>query len=132
MDNCVFCKIVKGEIPCHKVFENEKFLAFLDMYPRSRGHVQVIPKEHFRWSYDMDEEMFGDAWKVVHKITHAIQKTLKPDFVTYMTFGRQVEHAHLWIVPRYDSSTSEQEIIPEVKTEKEDFESTAKLIREGF
>lgn len=129
--DCIFCKIVKGDVPCYKVYEDDKFFAFLDIFPRSKGHVQVIPKQHYRWSYDMSEDLFKEAWGVVYKITVAINKSLKPSFVTYMTFGRQVAHAHLWVIPRYDEQTATLEMFPGVqKMQNEEFEQIAKLIRE--
>jgi len=51
--NCIFCKIVKGEIPAYKIYEDENFLAFLDINPQSPGHTQVIPKRHYRWVWDI-------------------------------------------------------------------------------
>src|SRR3972149_10027404 len=117
MDNCIFCKIVKGELPSYKVYEDEEFLAFLDISPRTKGHTLVIPKAHYRWAYDMPEELFGKAWKVVHKITKKIQLVLKPNFITYLTFGTEVPHAHLWIIPRYDLHSRKQgeEVVPSIK-----------------
>ena len=67
--NCIFCKIVKGEIPSHKVYENEKFLAFLSIEPESPGHTLVIPKEHYRWVWDVPEA--GEYFEVSKTLNSA-------------------------------------------------------------
>ncbi|NMC08786.1 HIT domain-containing protein, partial [Candidatus Microgenomates bacterium] len=57
MDDCIFCKIVKGDIPCYKVYEDEEVIAFLDIKPLSKGHVLVLPKKHFENIYDIPEDL---------------------------------------------------------------------------
>ena len=106
MKDCIFCKIARGEAPCYKVYEDGKYIAFLDIYPYVEGHTLVIPKKHYRWVYDV--ENFEEYWGVVLKITKAIQKVLHPDFVEYLTFGLLVSHAHVHILPR----RGKVEIIP--------------------
>ena len=59
MDNCIFCKIVKGELPSYKVYEDDKCMAFLDIHPVAMGHTLLIPKEHYRWAQDMPDDLFG-------------------------------------------------------------------------
>ena len=99
MYDCIFCKIIKGEIPCHKVYEDEIFLAFLDINPVSSGHTLLIPKKHFRWVYDVDH--FGQYWQVAQKIANALKSSsLNPDFVSFLTMGNDVHHAHIHIIPR--------------------------------
>jgi histidine triad (HIT) family protein len=99
MEDCVFCKIIKGEIPSYKVYENAEFLAFLDIKPLNKGHVLVIPKKHFRWVQDV--EPFGKYWEVTKKITKAITEAFGSDHANYVTLGNAVAHAHIHIVPRY-------------------------------
>ena len=95
--NCVFCKIVKGEIPSHKVYEDNKFLAFLDINPQSPGHTQVITKKHYRWVWDAPN--VGEYFEVVKKVAQAQQKAFKTDFVLSKIVGDEVEHAHIWVFP---------------------------------
>ena len=95
--NCIFCKIVRGEIPSHKVYEDENFLAFLDINPQSPGHTQVIPKKHFRWVWDIPD--VGGYFEVVRKIAKAQQKAFETDFILSKIIGDEVEHAHVWIFP---------------------------------
>jgi len=71
MDDCIFCKIVKGEIPAFKVYEDNDFLAFLDINPISVGHTLLIPKKHYRWVYDVPN--FGEYWQVAQKIALSIK-----------------------------------------------------------
>ena len=105
MENCIFCQIVAGKSPCYKVYEDNLFLGFLDIYPHVEGHTLLIPKKHYRWVYDVLE--FDKYWLVVLKITKAIQKALNPIFVTYLTYGLQVPHAHIHILPRSEKNQSE-------------------------
>ncbi|MCX6705850.1 MAG: HIT domain-containing protein, partial [Candidatus Woesebacteria bacterium] len=74
MDNCIFCKIVKGEIPCYKVYEDNNFLAFLDIKPLTRGNSLLISKKHYRWVYDVPD--FGSYWEAAKKVALATIKAL--------------------------------------------------------
>lgn len=109
MDNCIFCQIIAGKISCYKVYEDKNYLGFLDIYPRVRGHTLVIPKKHFQWVYDVPE--FDKYWLTVLKITNALKKALNPHFITYITHGLDIPHAHVHILPRKDES----EIVPPIK-----------------
>jgi len=115
MENCIFCQIVLGKLPCFKVYEDTEFLAFLDIYPRVEGHTLVIPKKHYRWVYDVPN--FGNYWEVALKITKAMQKAFNPYFITYVTHGLEVLHAHIHILPR---KKEEEEFVPEVKNITQD------------
>lgn len=127
MDNCIFCKIVTGELPCYKVYEDDQFLAFLDIYPRVEGHTLVIPKKHYRFVYNVPN--FDQYWLAALKITKAMQKVFNPYFITYVTHGLEVPHAHIHILPRKEGETS---FVPEVKNiTKERMEEIAtKLLQE--
>ena len=117
--NCIFCQIVTGEIPSYKVYENEKYLAFLDINPQSPGHTQVIPKEHYRWVWNYPN--VGEYFEVVKKIALAQQKAFETDFVLSKIIGDEVEHAHIWVFP--DSKVS---------GDPKDFEGNAGKIRENI
>jgi histidine triad (HIT) family protein len=95
--DCVFCKIVNGEIPCKKVYENENFLAFLDIHPITSGHVQVIPKKHYRWVWDVPD--IGEYFEVVKKIALAQKKAFGVDIVRSQVYGEDISHAHVWVWP---------------------------------
>ena len=97
MENCIFCKIVRGEIPAYKVYEDKNFLAFLDIHPQSPGHMQIIPKKHFRWVWQVSN--VGEYFEVARKIALAQQKAFNTDFILSKIVGDEIEHAHIWIYP---------------------------------
>lgn len=101
MVDCIFCKIVKGEIPCHKVYEDKDFFAFLDIRPLNPGHTLVIPKKHIRWVWDSPN--IGKYYKLVGKIANAMKEAFKTDYVVSLVFGQEVPHAHVWLVPRLEN-----------------------------
>lgn len=128
MNNCIFCKIVSEKLPCYKVYEDDEFLAFLDIYPRVLGHTLVIPKKHYRWVYEV--ENFERYWGVVLKITNSMKKKLNPYFITYVTHGLEVPHAHIHIMPRNKEETI---FVPEIKNfSKKVMEETAEKLRSYF
>ena len=96
---CIFCKIVKDEIPSTKVYEDEDFIAFMDIRPINRGQVLVIPREHYRWVYDVPNR--GEYWEAANKVAEKVIKGLKADHVSFVTLGHEIPHAHIWVVPRY-------------------------------
>jgi len=98
---CIFCQIVERKIPARIVYEDENFMAFLDIRPLNPGHTLLIPKKHFRWVFEVPN--FEEMWKVVKKITMAIISSLNPISVSYATLGFEVEHAHIWIIPRFEN-----------------------------
>ncbi len=97
MEACIFCKIVKGEIPCHRVYEDEQFLGFLDIRPTNRGHTLVIPKKHYRWVWDVQEE-YG---LVTNTVASSLKKAFHTDYVVSFIMGDEVPHAHIHLVPRF-------------------------------
>ena len=101
MQNCVFCKISKGEIPCYKIYENEKFLVFLDIKPVSDGHLLVIPKEHIIWMQEAEDETISEIFKLVKKMMLALKKALNCDLVQESVVGNEIPHFHIHLIPRY-------------------------------
>ena len=99
MDDCIFCKIVKGELPSYKVYEDDGFIAFLDIFPLNKGHTLVIPKKHEQWVWDVENP--GKYWEISTKIAKALRKAFNPDRIMSFILGEQVPHAHIWLVPRY-------------------------------
>ena len=99
MDDCVFCKIIQGKLPSYKVYEDDKFLAFLDIRPLNPGNILVIPKTHYRWVTDVPD--FGAYWEVAKKAAQAAQKALNADSVSFLTLGYEVPHAHIRVIPRF-------------------------------
>lgn len=128
MTDCIFCKIVAGEMSAYKVYEDEKFLAFLDIFPDNRGHTLVIPKEHVQWVYDVPE--FGNYWETALIITRGIQKALNPAYISYQTYGLIVPHAHIHIKPRYEMSEQVKKL--EEKLSEQEFTEIAEKIRNAI
>jgi len=116
-EHCVFCKIITDVIPAHKVFENENFLAFLDINPRSPGHVQVIPKKHYRFVWDVPN--VGEYFEIVRKIALAQQKAFENEMILSRINGEEVLHAHIWIFPDPTSTAGD----------KKDFAGNAEKIK---
>ena len=130
MENCIFCKIVKGEAPSYKTFENENFYAFLDIYPSVKGHTLVIPKAHYQWVYEVPN--FAECWDVVYKVTKAMEKVLRPQWINYYTFGL-IPHAHIHILPRNEDKTkmADHKIIPsQIEVSKEELTDISKRLLE--
>ena len=99
MENCIFCKIVSGEIPCNKIAENDNFLAFLTIDPVTDGQTLVIPKQHFRWVNDVPN--FGEYWEFARTVSEKLNQKLNPLFINYLTVGMDIDHAHIHVIPRY-------------------------------
>jgi histidine triad (HIT) family protein len=105
--NNVFAKILRGEFPCYKVYENDHVLAFLDIMPRTPGHTLVIPKAPARNILDISLEDFAHVARGAHTIAHAAMKAFKADGITLQQFnepagGQVVFHLHMHVMPRHD------------------------------
>ncbi|MEO2154527.1 MAG: HIT family protein [Nanoarchaeota archaeon] len=101
-DDCIFCKIVRGEIPSYKIFENEKVIAILDIRPANKGHILVIPKEHYENIFDISEESLVEVIKVARKLAKIF---MDYDGLNLLQnnkeqAGQVVKHFHLHIIPR--------------------------------
>ena len=99
MENCIFCKIAAGEIPCTKVWEDEKYLAFLDIHPEAEGHTLVIPKKHYRWIWDIED--YGEYMQKVRETAMLLQENYEPEAVIMKVVGVDVFHAHVHLIPKY-------------------------------
>jgi histidine triad (HIT) family protein len=103
----IFAKILRGELPAAKVYEDECALAFLDLFPQSRGHTLVLPKVPARNLFDVDADALESLILRVQKVAQGIRAALKPDGVTLMQFngqagGQSVFHLHFHVIPRWD------------------------------
>jgi histidine triad (HIT) family protein len=103
----IFAKILRGELPCHKVYENEHVLSFLDIMPRSPGHALVIPKATARNILDISEEDYLHVARATRLISRAAMNAFKADGITVQQFneasgGQVVFHLHVHIMPRQD------------------------------
>lgn len=106
MDNCIFCKIIKKDIPSKVIYEDEVVIAFLDINPNSTGHTLIIPKNHFKDLDDIDLETLNHIYKVAKEIKKLIEERLNPDGIKLVQNNgnlQEVKHYHLHIIPSYDN-----------------------------
>lgn len=106
MENCVFCKIVREEIPAKKIHENKDVLAFLDINPIAKGHILLIPKKHFESIFDIDESYLKEIISVAKEISASLKNKLGADGVNILhASGKEAQqsvfHFHIHLVPRY-------------------------------
>lgn len=108
MVDCVFCKIVNGEIPAFKVYEDANFLAFLDVNPRMKGHTLIIPKQHASTLLELPDNHVREIFLVVKKVAASLTKSLGAKAFTIGSnngelSGQAVNHLHIHIIPRYET-----------------------------
>lgn len=124
----IFTKIVNGEIPCYKIAENEKFLAFLDVFPISEGHILVIPKQEIDCIFDLDEKTYSDLMSFSRVVAIGLKKAISCNRISIQVIGLEVPHAHVHLIPintMNDCNFSK----PKLKYSKEEFTETAAKIR---
>lgn len=107
--DCIFCKIINGEIPSYKVYEDDTVLAFLDINPTSNGHTLIIPKKHYKDVMDIDDNTLSHIFQVARKIKSILEEKLYCDGITLTQNNgdvQEVKHYHLHVIPYYKQSTS--------------------------
>lgn len=104
MQDSIFTKIIKGEIPCHKIYEDERVIAFLDIHPSQTGHTLVVPKQQVDKFYELDEENYAALMLAVKKVARRLQDVLQPVRVGVKVEGFDVPHAHIHLVPVADAA----------------------------
>ena len=132
MPDCIFCKIVRGELPSYKVYEDEKTLAFLDINPVNAGHTLVVPKKHSHNIFDIAPEDWAAVTESARKIAIAIEKGLQTDGVNIGMNNREhagqlVDHPHLHVIPRFKSDGLK--LMPQRKYLDHEAEQAAEKIR---
>ncbi len=118
-DDCIFCKILRGEIPCFKIYEDDGVLAFMDVNPLSPGHALVIPKHHARDILETPDDWTGKAFAAAGLVARAVQKTLSPEGISVVQANgpgaqQSVFRLHVHVIPRSadDGITMNWEPIP--------------------
>lgn len=104
--DCLFCKIIAGEIPCSKVYEDDDFLGFLDLYPVNPGHTLIVPKVHFRNLLDVPADVAAKTYGVASKVAAAVMQAMNADGINLVqnneeAGGQVVFHSHLHLIPRF-------------------------------
>ncbi len=104
--DCIFCKIIKGEVPCSKVYEDDDVLAFLDISPNNKGHTLVIPKQHHETILDIPDELLKKVIMLVKKVSIVLKKDSDGINIlqnNYKPGGQLVPHIHFHIIPRFEN-----------------------------
>lgn len=123
----IFLKIIQGEIPCHRVAEDDNHLAFLDIMPLKMGHVLVIPKEPVDYIFDMSPESYSSLHLFAQKVAKAIKSAIVCEKVGVAVIGLEVRHAHIHLIPI--NSVSDIDFSKEkLKPTQEELKNTAALI----
>lgn len=106
MPNCIFCKIVRGELPSIKIYEDDATIAILTIQPTNTGHTLVIPKEHVKNVFEVSAETWGKVQETVRKVASAVEKGMQADGVNINMNNREhagqiVDHIHIHLIPRF-------------------------------
>jgi len=123
----IFSKIVNNEIPAYKVAEDEKFLAFLDISPVTKGHTLVIPKKEVDYLFDLDDDLYTGLHLFAKKVAAGIKRAVNCKKVGVLVLGLEVPHAHLHLIPMQNESDVMNFSNP-MKLEKHEFEEIRKKI----
>lgn len=108
--DCIFCKIISGEIPSATIYENSKFKVIMDIAPANKGHVLILPKEHFDNIYDIDTATAGQLFELAALVARTLKSVLDCDGMNILqnngtVAGQTVFHFHMHIIPRYEGDT---------------------------
>jgi histidine triad (HIT) family protein len=128
MEGCIFCKIAKGEIDSAKIYEDDKFFAFLDLHPVNPGHTLLIPKEHVDYVFNINEPLYSEIFKTAKKLSKPIQNAVKSKRIGISIEGFGVPHTHIHLIP----INNVNEIDPNraKKTTDKELQEIAEKIRE--
>jgi histidine triad (HIT) family protein len=124
----IFTKIVNGEIPCHKVAENENFLAFLDIFPCSVGHTLVIPKKEIDYIFDLENDTYLQLMQFAKEVAAAIEQTVTCKRISIAVVGLEVPHAHVHLIPL--NSMADFNFNNKLKLSQQELADTATAIRQ--
>ncbi|WP_162127046.1 HIT family protein [Flavobacterium phycosphaerae] len=126
----IFTKIINGEIPCYKVAEDEKYIAFLDVNPNAKGHTLCVPKQEIDKIFDMDETLYLGLMQFARKVAKAIEKTVPCKRIGMAVIGLEVPHTHVHLIPLHDMD--DMRFQRKVTLTKEDFEALAAAIAQNL
>jgi histidine triad (HIT) family protein len=127
----IFSKIIAGDIPCHRVAENEEFLAFLDIMPLAHGHVLVIPKQEVDRIWDLEGELLGRLHQFSQKVALAIEHAVPCQRVGQAVIGLEVSHAHIHLIPLQSVADINFER-PKIQVTQDELTAMAKKLRASF
>jgi histidine triad (HIT) family protein len=127
----IFTKIIRGEIPCHKVAEDERFFAFLDINPLHEGHTLVVPKAEIDYVFDLDDETLSGLILFSRKVAAALEKAVPCVRIGVAIVGLEVPHVHIHLIPM-ESMEDINFKKPKLKFTSEEFEATAGKISKNL
>lgn len=127
----IFTKIINGEIPAYKVYEDDKFLAFLDVFPIQKGHTLVIPKQEVNYIFDIENELLAEYMLVAKKVAKGVEKVIPCEKIGVAVIGLEVPHAHIHLVP-INGVTDIDFSKPKLELSKDEFTSLAEAIKEAI
>lgn len=125
MEDSIFTKIIKGEIPSHKIYEDEQAYVFLDIHPSTKGHTLVIPKKQVEFLWDLDEADYTAVTSTARKVARRLREVLEVPYVGEKVIGVDVPHAHIHLIP----FTTEAEYNSTSSTDEPDHEALAALAK---
>lgn len=123
----IFTKIIKGEIPCYKIAEDDNFLAFLDVNPNAKGHTLCVPKQEIDKIFDIQDDLYLGLMQFSKQIAVALEKTVTCQRIGMAVIGLEVPHAHVHLIPL--NEMDEMRFQKKVSMTKEEFEALAKKIQ---
>ncbi len=127
----IFSKIVAGEVPSYKVAEDENYLAFLDIFPLTKGHTLVIPKKEIDYIFDIDDATYAGLMNFAKKVAIGIKKTIPCNRISMQVIGLEVPHAHIHLIP-INSMSDCNFSNPKLKITPEEFKEIAEAIRKNI
>ena len=125
----IFSKIIKGELPAYKIAEDERFLAFLDIFPLAKGHALIIPKKETDYIFDLDSKEFVSLWSFAQLVAKAMEKVIACERIGIAVIGLEVPHAHIHLVPLTKGVSNINFEKPKLKFTQQEFEEIAQKIR---
>ncbi|MGY5876247.1 MAG: HIT family protein [Candidatus Thorarchaeota archaeon] len=138
-EDCIFCKIVRGEIPASIVFEDDVSMAFMDIFPVAKGHCLLIPKKHYENLFDIDLDVVSHLARKLAELTQSVNRAFKPEGVLNVAAngpgaGQEVPHLHFHVIPRSIGDSfgfKFPDNYRETMASREELESNANLIKES-
>ena len=133
-ENCIFCKLANGEIPTYSLYEDDDFNVIFDAGPATKGHSLIIPKEHAKNVYEMDDELLGKAHVLAKKVASVLKDVFEADGINILqnnapAAGQSVFHFHIHVIPRHEGDEAFKPWIPQ-KQDKELLEAKLPEIKE--
>lgn len=130
MESSLFTKIVNGEIPAYKIAEDTHYLAFLDVFPTTKGHTLVIPKKQVDYIFDLEDELYTGLMAFAKRVAHAIEKAVPCKRIGVAVVGLEVPHAHVHLIPL--NSLKDMNFANKQKYSKEEFEEVLEKIKAAY